>query len=276
VLVVKGQRTIAITGAAGGMGTELTRILREEGCRAVGIDLHSTEIDADLSTPAGRREAVGRLRALTGGTLDGIVFCAGLSRGQPPDIVSVNYFAPTQLLAQLRDDLGRGHTPGVVAVASIAILTPGIPQELTEACLSDDEEAARALAATPELSRGAYRASKLALARRIRQVATLPKWAGSGIRLNVVVPGTTATTMAGDIMADPKRYEAAMETYGKGLGRVGEPQELAQAMAFLVGPKASYVVGQVLYVDGGGESAAHKDEIFAEARAWAPDPRAVR
>ncbi len=268
------QRTIAVSGAAGGMGTELVRLLRDEGCRVIGVDLAGADVEADLSTGPGRRQAVDRLREVTGGVLDGIVLCAGLSRGEPADIVSVNYFSPIHLLTELREDLGRGETPGAVAVASIAILAPGIAPELTEACLAGDEGAARALATT--MASSAYRSSKLALARRVRQIAHTSDWAGSGIRLNAVAPGTTATPMATELMADPQRLEHALDTYGRGLGRVGQPAELAEVMAFLVGPRASYVVGQVIYVDGGGESAAHQDRIFAEAATWAADARAAR
>ncbi len=271
---MKRERTIAVTGAAGGMGTELVPILRDEGCRVIGIDLAGAAIEADLSTASGRRQAVDRLREVTGGVLDGIVFCAGLSRGDPGDIVSVNYFSPVHLLTELREDLGRGETPGAVAVASIAILMPGIAPALTEACLAGDEGAARALAAT--MASSAYRSSKLALARRVRQIAHTADWAGSGIRLNAVVPGPTDTPMATELMADPQRLQHALDTWGRGLGRVGRPAELAHVMAFLVGPLASYVVGQVIYVDGGGESAAHQDGIFGEAGTWAADARPAR
>ena len=68
-----------------------------------------------------------------------------------------------------------------------------------------------------------------------------------GIRVNVVMPGLIATPK---VRALPEPMLAAM-TRTIPLGRVGEPADVAATIAFLLGPGAGYVHGQVLRIDGG-------------------------
>ncbi|KJC65435.1 SDR family oxidoreductase [Agreia bicolorata] len=71
--------------------------------------------------------------------------------------------------------------------------------------------------------------------------------AGLGIRVNAVAPGFTDTDMLRRMDAKARAEYAAHIP----LGRMGEPQEIAHAIAFLAGPQSSYITGQVLAVDGG-------------------------
>ena len=72
-------------------------------------------------------------------------------------------------------------------------------------------------------------------------------YAGTGIRVNVVVPGVTRTPMIADIPAD---YLANVEA-GIPLQRVAEPHEIANAIVWLCSPLSSYATGSTLVVDGG-------------------------
>jgi len=70
-----------------------------------------------------------------------------------------------------------------------------------------------------------------------------------GVRVNAVAPGLTATPMTQTIMDTPKlkqRYEGEIP-----LGRMGSTTDIAEAVAFLAGPNASWITGKVLVVDGG-------------------------
>lgn len=71
--------------------------------------------------------------------------------------------------------------------------------------------------------------------------------APAGILVNCVAPGAIATDMIGDDTAEARaRREKEIP-----LGRVGQPQEIAGVVSFLLGPDAAYVTGQVLHVNGG-------------------------
>lgn len=70
-----------------------------------------------------------------------------------------------------------------------------------------------------------------------------------GVRVNAVAPGTTDTPMTKTIMETDKLRERFQKEIP--LGRFGQPQDVARAVAFLVGPESDWISGKVLIVDGG-------------------------
>jgi len=77
---------------------------------------------------------------------------------------------------------------------------------------------------------------------------SLAKEIGSrGVTVNVVAPGFIATDMTRDL---PEESKAAL-TERIALGRLGEPDDIARAVAFLAGPSAAYITGETLHVNGG-------------------------
>jgi NAD(P)-dependent dehydrogenase (short-subunit alcohol dehydrogenase family) len=73
--------------------------------------------------------------------------------------------------------------------------------------------------------------------------------AGSGVRVNAVAPGPTDTGMLNRFTGTAER-KAALQS-GVPLGRIGQPDEIAQAIVFLASDAASFVTGQIVSVDGG-------------------------
>lgn len=97
----------------------------------------------------------------------------------------------------------------------------------------------------------AYSASKGAV--NAFTVASAVELAPLGIRVNAVAPGMTRTPLIDDWLAEQPNPAAAEREQSEKvpLGRLGSPEDVAAAVAFLAGPEAAYLTGIVLPVDGG-------------------------
>ena len=250
--------TIAVTGAGSGIGAATAARLRADGHTVIGVDLRGADVDADLGTPEGRDAAIAAITERSGGVLNGLVPCAGISGlpGRPASLlISVNYFGTVRLLEALRPLLAAGAPSAAVAISSNSVTCqPGYAMELVEALLADDETAAREVADRGD-SIIAYPASKLAVARWVRTHATSPEWAGSDITLNGVMPGMVMTPMVQEGYDDPV-IRSGMEQFAASIpiGRAGRPEEIAGLLAFLLGPDARFFCGSLILCDGGTEA----------------------
>ena len=92
-----------------------------------------------------------------------------------------------------------------------------------------------------------YDASKAAV--RMMVVAAAREFAPSGVRVNAVAPGTVGTELLRSVMS-PERAAALIESHIP-IGRLADPQDIANAVRFRTSPDASYITGHTLVVDGG-------------------------
>ncbi|MBM3649295.1 MAG: SDR family oxidoreductase, partial [Alphaproteobacteria bacterium] len=99
----------------------------------------------------------------------------------------------------------------------------------------------------PQLPTGAYSPTKAALIMLAEMMAM--EWAADGIRANAVCPGFVHTSMTDAIYRQRKLARARAKLVP--LGRVAKPEDIADVVAFLLSPAASYITGQALVVDGG-------------------------
>ena len=259
------QRTVVVSGSASGMGAATKARLEADGQRVIGIDLRNADVVADLGTAEGRESAVDAVAEVSGGTIDGLVTWAGLSGLTGVDgsvLASVNYFGTIALLDGLRPLLANGERAAAVAISSNSTTCqPGVPMDLIARCLEGDEVAARAAADTAG-ALATYPATKTAVAWWARRHAPTAEWAGAGINLNVVAPGTVETPMLQATRDDPV-IGRFVDAFPVPVGRAADPGELAAFVQFLLGPDARFFCGSVVFVDGGTDALMRADDFPA-------------
>ena len=246
-------RTYVVTGSASGIGAATATMLRLRGAEVIGCDLEDADIEADLSAPEGRRALIDQV--VERGPIDAVLAVAG---GGKTGLLETNYFGAVATLEGLRPLLAQSASPRAVVVSSTSSLAPA-DERVVQACLDGDEAAALAyVAADPSLggATGAYGIAKRALNRWVRRVAPTPEWAGTGIALNAVAPGVVDTPAAAWILASEDTRtaveSAAPQPFG---GFPGRPEWVGELICWLAGADNRFVTGQVIFADGGAETA---------------------
>jgi NAD(P)-dependent dehydrogenase (short-subunit alcohol dehydrogenase family) len=244
--------TVCVTGTASGIGLATKQRLEASGIRVIGVDKHDAEVVGDLSADSDRRRIVDEVIEACGGALDGLVPCAGLSTPQPDElIVRVNFYGTMAVVEGLRPALARGTNPALVMISSNSTtMTPGLSVDDARVYLEQEEEAAvQHFRSSRPFT--AYPAGKLAIAYWVRKSSA--EWLAQGIRVNCVAPGVTDTAMVWPLLDIPE-VKASIDRVPIPLGRWGAPEEIASVISFLLSGDSSYIVGQVLFVDGGTDA----------------------
>lgn len=230
-----------VTGGARGLGWAVGTCLRDDGWQVVAADLEPGETEAGAGGIRFRRMDVTDRDQVTStlatvvdelGGLDLLVNNAGVTRHHPlveltwedwSAVVDVNLhgaFNCLQAAGRLMIERGGGV---IVNIASVA--------------------AERGAA-----GRAPYATTKAALVGLTRSAAV--EWAPHGVRVNAVGPGYVDTGVLRAAIAsgtlDPADVLERIPA-----GRLAEPAEIGAVVSFLASPRAAYVTGQVLYVDGG-------------------------
>lgn len=257
------SRLIVVTGSASGIGAAVVSHLEALGDRVIGIDRADAPICADLATSAGRASALAQVLEQSGGVVDAVVTCAGMS-GAAPALPLVNYFGTTELIQGLQSALAASPAPRVVVIGSISGTHP-VDAALVSALLADDETSAVSLTEAANADgRGMqlYPSSKSAVTQWARRTAVSPGWADAGIAINVIAPGVVLSPMTAGLVKDPEMKKIMDSAVPMPLHGYAEPADLARVVGSFVSPELTHVTGQVLYVDGGAEATLRPADRF--------------
>lgn len=262
------SRTYVITGSASGIGAATARILRERGENVIGIDLKDADVEADLSVPEGRAVAAARATELAGGTVDAVIACAGIA-APIAKTMAINFFGVTEVLEALLPALRKSASPRAVVVSSMASLQTPSP-ELVDAALAGDEakalEIGDALAAQgPMVGFMNYPSSKRALSRWVRRESVSEAWAGSGIPLNAVAPGTVITPMTEGLLSNPEGLAQVDAAVPMPLNYHQPAESIANLMIWLTSEENTHMAGQTIYDDGGADVVLRGEDIWSWA-----------
>lgn len=245
-------RTALVTGAGQGIGAAVATALAARGAHVVATDRDAHGIDELAAAHRGaitpRVMDVTDHRAVTTvigdvvrdhGSLDLLVNVAGILRTAPVAELTDADWADTFAV----NTTGVFHTSRAAAAHMTARGSGCIVTVASNA------------AGVPRTGMAAYAASKAAATMFTKCLGL--EIARTGVRCNVVAPGSTDTAMQRSLWADdeaPQRVIAGdPETYRTGipLGRIADPQDIAEAVVFLASDRARHITLQELYVDGG-------------------------
>ena len=233
-------RVAVVTGAGGGLGGAIVRRLAGMGATVVATDLKAPTLPDGLGNAialacdvadetsvqalaATVKEKFGRCDILVNnaGVMAPVVPLEELPVESWDKVMNVNLkgsFLCAKHLARLMLAQGSG------AIVNLASIGARVPNDI-----------------------GAYGASKAGVLGLTREMAV--RWGPRGIRVNSVSPGMIRTPMSEHFYQNEKLHQGRIKTIPT--GRIGVPDDIANAIAFMVSDAASYMNGQDIIIDGG-------------------------
>lgn len=238
-LVTGGSKGIgkAIVGELLGLGASVVTVARDgdvlneatQPWRDAGLPIHMLVGDV---TDAATREKLKQLVETLFGRLDVFVSSVGTNIRRPiaeyaldeiEHLMRTNYTAALEMGRTLFPLLSKADNASAIYVGSISgmntMVVSGIP----------------------------YGASKAALISATRGLAV--EWAKAGVRVNMIAPGAIQTPLSAAVLKNPEMVKYITDRIPQ--GRLGQPEDIARAVAFMALPASGYINGQILAVDGG-------------------------
>lgn len=218
-------KNIVLVGGNSGIGKAVAAQLQEDGATIfsysrTGEGTAAVDFSTDFEELPGLPEII-----------DGVVYCPGTINLKPFHRISiadfkqemeVNFYGAIRLLQACLKGLKKSNCPSVVLYSTVAVQTGmGFHAGIASA-------------------KGAIEGLTRSLA---------AEWAPNKIRVNAIAPSLTETPLASALLSTPEKKEASDKRHP--LGRVGKPEDIAEATVFLLSEKSSWMTGQILHLDGG-------------------------
>lgn len=239
-------RRVLVTGAGSGIGLAVAEMLAARGAQVAAVVQSPAQREAlgtrlngcavlvqDLLDDAGTQALPGAAAQALGGALQGLALCAGVFYKKGSDDTTLQEWRHTL-------DLNLTAT-FVLARAGIAHMRAAGVADASVVVISSQ------IGHVGHARGAAYAASKAGLNGMVRSLAL--EWADQGLRINAIGPGPIDTPMVAAAKADPALLKPLVE--GIPMGRLGQPEEIAEVASFLLSPRASFLTGQLVCVDGG-------------------------
>ncbi|HVB44103.1 MAG TPA: SDR family oxidoreductase [Streptosporangiaceae bacterium] len=264
----RDARDVLVVVGVGGMGRAIAR-RQGTGKRVLLADFDETTLQAAADALEGdghavtaqhvdvsSLESVSALAAAAAalGSVTQVVSTAGLSPVQAPAaaILKVDLLG----VALVLDEFGRVIAPGGagVVVASMAghMMPPLAPEQEAALAAAPVGELLRLPFASPDTVTDSGQAYGLAKrANHLRVQAASLAWGERGARINSISPGIISTPMGQAELGSASGQFMRVMISASGTGRLGTPDDIAAATAFLLGPESSFITGTDLLVDGG-------------------------
>ncbi|MBK3384757.1 MULTISPECIES: SDR family oxidoreductase [Streptomyces] len=187
------------------------------------------------------------------GPVTQVVHTAGLSpvQASPAAVLRVDLLGTALVVEEFGHVVAPGGAGVVIAsMAGHMLRTPLTAEQESALAHTPAGELLRLPFADPEaLGQGAYGLAKYG--NRLRVQAASAAWGARGARINSVSPGVIATPMGQQELDGVSGRTMRAMVAASGTGRLGTPEDIAEAAAFLLGPGASFITGNDLLVDGG-------------------------
>ena len=232
-----------VTGASRGIGAAIADTLAAQGATVIGTatsDAGAAKIGERLSVHGGHGRVLDVSQA---GAIEALVDAIAAEFGAISILVNNAGITRDNLLMRMKDEDWQAILD--TNLTSVYRSSKAVMRGMMKARKGRIINIASVIGVTGNAGQANYAAAKAGI---IAFSKSLAKEIGSrGITVNVVAPGFIATDMTKDLPDDAKAAMADQIA----LGRLGEPSDIARAVAFLAGPDANYITGETLHVNGG-------------------------
>ena len=232
-----------VTGASRGIGAAIADELAARGATVFGTATSDGGAEAIGARLAGKGGHGRRLDVTDAAAVDALIDAIGKESGPVSILVNNAGITRDNLLMRMKDEDWQAILD--TNLTSVYRTCKAVMRSMMKARRGRIVNIASVIGATGNAGQANYAAAKAGI---IAFSKSLAKEIGSrNVTVNVVAPGFIDTDMTRDLTQETK--DAMLGQIA--LGRLGEPADIARAVAFLAGPDAGYITGETLHVNGG-------------------------